>query len=236
MKFLSGLFGRRDLNIDSYVRTWATRRRKEMAKIERPTPEFLFVFIIYNLSTFAKKYEKTPKDTDESILMASQKFGDDSILFEVGCYLFFRIDLWYIQNHFSSEEKEIVHSSLRGQFVDLFSKALDLSSDYINSLFDERLNRYGELFIPYLLSSRKGDTSEVIEQFHLLLIKSILFTSNEGHLSLVDPDQEPLNISILENTGLTIELQTWEEFMLPEIINGMRRYFLLTYGEKLDIF
>lgn len=76
----------------SYVRNWADSKMEELKYSDEITVENLFAGLIYGLATFAK--DDPHRTNNESPIDITKHYSGDSSLFELGCYLYVRIDLW----------------------------------------------------------------------------------------------------------------------------------------------
>jgi len=213
MGLFSKLFGRTKESSKSHVRRWAERRQKELRYPNEFTPENLFAALIYGLGTFAKEKpsRKTPSDLKGLGIDPTEHFGSDATLFEVGCYLYFLLDLWLFQN--KPHLRDEISTTFLREFDLLFTEALGINN--VSELFNERIGKYGEL-------ARAGAD---MEKYHFYLSQLILRTKDGTPPSTYNFDQEPLNLSLLEDTGIKMELLIWEQSMLPAIIESLKNYY-----------
>lgn len=217
MGILSRLFGGSGQKGKSYVRVWAEKRRSELRYSDELSPENLFAAMMYGLSTFGKKYSKRNMSPDLKKLGmdASEQFSGDGALFELGCYMYFRVDLWLFKNEPS--RRETLSTSFANNFIELFSHAL--GSKKILMIFDQRISGYGQLV-------RTGADAE---QYHYHLSQLILRTKDNRPPEDYNFDSSPVMITgIFEDMGLKIELASWEPGMLPAMIESLKNYCNLT--------
>lgn len=85
----------------SYIREWANQSQEEAKNSNDISPWALFGAMMYALSKFFAQ-EKITDDKKDDIRKIHKKtikkYSGDSSLFEIGCYLFFRTDLWLFKN------------------------------------------------------------------------------------------------------------------------------------------
>ena len=188
----------------SFIRKWAKQKHNKSKHSSTFTPEELFGSIMYGLTSFAR-----PDKRDKDFVL---QYTGDSSLFEVGCYLYFRIDVWLFNNN--PEYREIISSFFLEQFNDLFMQALKINN--INSLIDERIDKYGELL-------REGDE---IKQYHRLLIRLLKRTKNNASPQHYDFEKLPVLLDgIFEEMELSIIVVAFEKHIIPAIFSIIKRYF-----------
>ncbi|MEI7999441.1 MAG: hypothetical protein WCH62_08060, partial [Candidatus Omnitrophota bacterium] len=120
----------------SYIRRWTEDEMKRVAvRTDGVTVDGAFIAIIYGgLLTFIQKGKKTDdgglvgsssNSTELSNALVLEKiekdFRTDCTLFEVGCYLFFKIDLWLLKN--KPDVRRKVFDVFAEKFIELFTKA-----------------------------------------------------------------------------------------------------------------
>ncbi len=206
----------------SVIREWANQKEKEAKKSNEVSPEALFGSMIYALSAFAQ--EKNLNDKNNGIRKLHKgtfrKYSGDSSLFEIGCYLFFRIDLWLFKN--KPEYRESLSCLFAEKFKKLFSKALKI--DNVAELLDERIKKYGEM-------ARKGEKNE---QYHHFLTELIKRTENNKSPEHYYFEKSPIVlIDITEEMFLELKLASFEKFIIPAFLGSLENYF--KYIEKNQI-
>lgn len=221
MVILSKLFGSSGKKDKSYVRSWAEKRKYELRHSDDISSDNLFAALMYGLSSFGKTDLKMNKSSDlkKFGMDASEHFSGDGSLFELGCYMFFRIDLWLFKNE--PTRREALSTSFANNFIALFSQALD--SKQILKIFDKRMSDYGKLV-------RNGADAD---RYHYHLSQLILWTKDNQPPEDYDFDSSPVMITgIFEDMGLKIELATWEKGMLPVMIESLKN--LLGYDKEKE--
>jgi hypothetical protein len=193
MGIFSRLFDKSNRQSKSYVKDWAERRRNDLRHSDDVTPEYLFAVIIFCLATFSRG------KTHKLATFSSQHYSSDATLFELGCYLYFRVDMWLFLK--KPHLREGLSITFQRQFVHLFTKALGI--DNVHELFDERVSKYGKI-----ARTCKGND---INECHLYLSQLILRTKNGTLPETYDFDSEPLDLDFWADMGLKTELSSWEQ-------------------------
>jgi len=207
MRFLSNLFGRPKPR-GSVVFQWAERRWKELGQLKDSTPEWMFGYFIYSISRFIEPRPERDRSEEERALGPDfeRHYGNDSALFELGCYAYFRLDLWLF--HENPGVRQRISAFLADEFVKLFTEALQIY--YVQRLLCERLEKYGEI------ANSGGGPKE----FHSYLVQLLLRTRDSKRPKPYG-DKDPLVLDLERSFMLTAELMTWEEFFLPTLTKSL---------------
>jgi hypothetical protein len=170
---------------------------------------------MYGLVSFGKDDPRRKKDEKLQALGLdiTKHYSGDASLFELGCYLYFRVDVWLFKNKPNLREK--ISTTFIREYNKLFAEALGLRD--LSERFAERIDKYGELI-------RKG---EDIERYHFYLSQLILKTKDNAPPQKYDFDRMPLSLSFLEDTGVKMELISWEKAMIPVILESLNKYCTL---------
>lgn len=203
----------------SYIREWAIQKQEEAKKSNEMSSEALFGAMMYALSAFAQKKNLNKKNDDIRKLHkeAFKKYSGDCSLFEIGCYLLFRTDLWLFKN--KPEYRESLFSLFREKFNGLFSRALKINN--VAELLHERIKKYGEMI-------RKG---EKIERYHHFLTELIKLTGDDTLPTHYGFENSPIIlVGITEEMFLNVELVSFEKFIIPAFLGSLENYF--KYIEK----
>ena len=190
----------------SYVRSWADAKMEELKYTEEVSPENLFTGMMYILATFGKPDPR--RKTSPELLDVAEHFSGDASLFELGCYIYFRVDMWFFAN--KPHLRERISRTFVREFVRLFSRALGVEN--LQPIFTERVSKYREL-------ARKG---EDIERYHFYLSQLISRTKDNPLPEHYDWDHAPLNLKFFEDAGIKLELLTWEQAMMPALIESLK--------------
>lgn len=214
MGILSGLFRRPQPKSRSMVLEWAEQRRKDLQYEDEVTPEVIFAVLIYGLANFAR-----PRATTESHEKREEQglcdnfeteFANDSALFELGCYMFFRVDLWLFRNR--PDLRRQMWLAFLDEYVSLFTPILEITN--VADLLEERVSKYAAV-------ARSGAE---IDQFHDYLCELILRTKGNRKPEHYDFDDEPTVLEgALQEFALRTRLMAWENVMLPTLIESVEK-------------
>lgn len=197
-----------------FIREWAERQEKEAQKRNDITPEALFGSMIYALSTFARCKDLENKNDDMAKLYREtiEEYSGDSTLFEIGCYFYYRVDLWIFKH--KPKFRDNLSSILIARFIDLFTQALKIKN--IEKLINERMTKYGEMI-------RKG---EKIERYHDLLIDLVKRTKENTPPQHFNFKKSPfLIIGVLDEYFLRTELIGFEKYIIVSFFKTLENYF-----------
>jgi len=217
MGVFSRLFGGSAQNDRSYVRSWAEKRQQELRYSNDLSIENLFVAMMYGLSSFGKKdmRRSTPSELKGLGFDASEHYSGDAALFELGCYMYFRLDLWMYQH--KPHQREGISTTFADKFTELFTQALN--SKDIPALFDQRISQYAKL----------ARTGADVEKYHFHLSQLILRTKDNQLPESYDFENEPVMITgFLEDMGVKFALAGWEKGMIPALVKTLEKYCDIT--------
>jgi hypothetical protein len=209
----------------SKVRIWAEAQKKADQK-EEPI-KILSDATIYGLSRFCIS-EKDVKKKDDFVYKVAEKvridYGGDASLFEVGCYLYFRIDLWHVQNKMQKYRDKVVGYLIK-QFLSVFKNSLGLEN--IEEIFQNRLNLYGKLV------REIKDPVDRVERFYFYLTQLLIRTKDNMLPLIYDFKNFPLFlIGIVEQTCLEIKIRGFEVGMVPACLKCIENFYKLTSEEN----
>jgi len=219
MGILSGMFGKRGSESSSMVLQWAEKKKKDLLlhHENKITLEVMFVGFIYAISTFAKPSpSQFPNLESYDMLVGSQAdFANDSALFELGCYVYFRVEVWLFANR--PQLREQVARYFLCNFIDLFAHALQITNDHgLADLAYERIGKYGELI-------RSGAEYEEYEYHLFHLMFRTMGNQKPQHYGFQSGYFSPGNPASWAslNFNLATKLWTWEENMLPAVLKSI---------------
>lgn len=143
MGFFSKLFGLHDNDEEaSFVIKWADNRAKLLNKSNEINPLNLFTIIMIGVSNFSRTAKEIyPASSGLEKHFSLEPYSEDSSLFEIGCYTYFRVDLWLFKNR--PELRNHISQTFVREFVNLFAQALNMPD--IGDVFNSRLEIYGNL-------------------------------------------------------------------------------------------
>ncbi len=194
----------------SVVFQWAERRWKHLRRQREFTPEWVFGCLVYSVSRFIEPRPEQGRSEEDRALgpLFEAHYGNDSALFELGCYAYFRLDLWLFRER--PGLRQGLSAFLADEFVKLFTEALGVY--YVQQLLSERVGRYGEI------ANCGGGPKE----YHSYLIQ-LLLAAKDNRKPRLYGDVELLVLDIERSFMLTAKLMTWEEFFLPTLTNGLEQ-------------
>ncbi|MFC1635667.1 hypothetical protein ACFL5Z_12575 [Planctomycetota bacterium] len=199
----------------SYVFSWAIRREKESRSSGLLKPsEHLFSAIIWSLVTYWRDAAKVklPSQSEGPQIYPLEQFSSDAGLFELGCYVYFRLDVWLYQN--KPRLRRVIAVSFTQQFISLFSTALEMD---VSKLFEERTAKYEGLL----------KTGTGLKECHSYL--SYLISRTEGGKipATCDCANWSLRLDGLDNFLIHSELLNFEKTMIPALIKSIQNYCTL---------
>jgi len=202
----------------SKVRAWAEAQKKANQK-EKPI-KILSNAIIYGLSQFCIP-EKDDKEKDGFVNQVVKKvridYGGDASLFEVGCYLYFRIDLWHVQNKMRKHRDKVVGYLIK-QFLSVFKDSLGLEN--IEEIFQNRLNLYGKLI---------RESKDPVDRIHFYLTQLLIRTKDNMSPLVYDFKDFPVFIiGITEQICLETEITSFEVGIVPACLKSIENFYKLT--------
>ncbi len=167
--------------------------------------KFLLGLLIYNLSKFITAEQCRQDDF-------FKKYRNDYVYFEVGCYMFFRMDVWLTIE--KPNERYKLSKSLVDQYIKLFSSFYP-NMDFAE-LFNNRLSHYTEFI-------RKGEN---VEKYHTHL-GHLIMNSVNGDLKIYNnPYDVPSELSgVIEKVELENNIIAFEKCMLPHAFDALETYF-----------
>jgi len=211
------LFGNKKKN-DSFVRRWDINREEEIKYVQLPLyeipPEVWFASMIHGLCCFAKNDPRRKKipEFQKAGLDICKNFGNDASLFEVGCYLYFHLDLWLFENR--PDLKDLIIKNFAKEFVKLFTFALN--TDNVLDLFNERVSKYA------YIARKKEDW---FKKSHSILSQLVAKTKDNNLPKSYKFEEIPLNLNIIEDFIIKTELISWERSILPTLVNNnLKKY------------
>ncbi len=224
MGVFSRLFGASSRNKRSYVRAWAEKREQELRDSNDLSIENVFAAMMCCVSSFGEKPTRpsTTSEIEEGLRKAfdvSEHYSGDATLFEIGCYMYFRLDLWLYQR--KPHRREDISATLTDKFIELFSQTLN--SKDIPALFDQRISQYAKL-------ARTGADGE---KYHYYVSQLILRTRDNRPPESYNFGNEPVMITdFYEEMGVRIALGGWEVGMIPASVKIVENYCDLIDSKK----
>ena len=221
------LFGNKKKN-NSFIRRWDINKENEIKRLHtyKITPEMLFASMIHGLCVFAKDNPKRKKipEFQKAGLDICKNFGHDASLFEVGCYLHFRLEFWLFQSR--PNLRDSISKYFGREFNKLFTIALNIDIDNVIDLFNERGSMYADIVCK---------REDWIEESHLILSSLVLKTKDNNlpkSYRSYKFEEMPLELGAISNYLMRTELFSWETAIIPILIRNLKKYCDL-FKEKI---
>jgi len=215
----------------SKVRAWAEAQEKRYRNgLEKERPiKVLSDSIIHGLSKFCepkaydKMYDKMPdKKRKDPIHRLAKKiyleYSNDASLFEIGCYLYFRIDLWHLQNK-KGEYRETVVKYFIDRFLSVFKDVSNLKD--IEEILQNRWNLYGRLVRE--CKSRE----ELQKEIDFYLPELVVRTANNTQPKIYNFIEE-FPVTLLDSVKkwiLEMEIHSFDRVMIPTCLENIEKYY-----------
>jgi hypothetical protein len=208
MGIISRLFGDPPPKSTSLIVQWI-EPRMYFAQRGKVTPEKFFLGFVNCLSTYAKT---TPNGISPTEHDCNVHYGNDSALFEFGCYLYFRTDLWFRQERPSLHER-IVLKEICPSFCALFTQVAGIPN--VVDLLKHRVINY------HRLATEGADAEVYIIHLSQLILRTR--DNRKPKLNAYEFDRGPiLIVDIIEDTSLKIKLRSWDTVMVPCLTTMMK--------------
>lgn len=217
----------------SKVRAWAEAQEKRYRNgLEKERPiKVLSDSIIRGLSKFCepkaydKMYDKMPdKERKEPYYRLVKKIhlehSNDASLFEIGCYLYFRIDLWHLQNK-KGEYRETVVKYFIDRFLAVFKDVSNLKN--IEEILQNRWNLYGRLVRE--CKSRE----ELQKEIDFYLPELVVRTANNTPPKIYNfiEDFPVTLLDVFEKIFLEMEIHSFDRAMIPACLKNIEKFYEL---------
>lgn len=195
----------------SYIRKkWAAKQARKNKRIGYVPPmRRMFQEIIIAITYFAEHRNASKNtDMDKVYKEISNRLQGDSSLFEVSCYVYYKIGVWLLRTNPKNLKQDVFLEGLANNFIDLFKVALPKSN--INTLFFERVQGY----------------TKAVEKdkCHFCLIELLKRTANNIPPTEYKFGEEPIMLSdIFEELALKMYVGAFEVGMLPVIIKSVAK-------------
>lgn len=210
MGIFSRRFSKSEWESSSLVLQWVDKKVKEHARAGGMNSDAMFAAYMYLLSLCIRPV-RTPRSSesnDPSPFGSPADFGNDSALFELGCFVYSRLDVWLSANR--PRHGPYVSAVLRDKFTQLFAEALNISKNATGELVAERIVKYQDL-----------DLDDPEAQYSVLF-PLILRTKGNQRPQRFDSNDFEFRIgfkaSMIDNP-ISLVLLAWDADMFPSILN-----------------
>lgn len=145
---------------------------------------------------------------------ASAKYQGDCSLFEMCCYLIFKVDAWHAQTGKESLRSDIFYRIIVPQMMTLFQTVFQKVD--LHSVLNNRLEIYGELV--------RTDIDKIPIVFSQLMLRSSVSKRPMVHNDM--NGAFPLIIAgIIDKLALTIRFNAFNKIMLPICVQSISFYY-----------
>lgn len=222
-------------NSNSKIRIWAEKQKEKNRNTDIRSYNILFDALIYILASFNKLFTISQAADQKQVKRGQQKYTGDTPLFELGCYLFFQIDVWCFQNHYRKWRKNILPLLTR-RFLLLFENALH--TKHLESVFENRLHLYaraiqGKLVPQSLTGQTNNDQDELPKTINFYLTQLILKTANNTLPKIYKFNEKedyflvPLSTNIIDIFLVGSAVLNWETHMFPVCLETISSFMSL---------
>ena len=204
MGFLKNIF-KKTVNKKTFIRNWSNKEFNRIQNDDKVNCECLFISMMYSLSGFGDL-----GDNDSILDELDDIYENDTVLFEVGCYFFVLVDLWFLSK--KPEFRNEMTSYFGHRFVELFSEALNL--DNIKELFFQRTDKYRELII----------INESVENY---VVELVLRSARDVPTNYSFSSNEAIEIDAIKNFVVKVRLNSFIEHIVPGYLQSLKNVFNL---------
>lgn len=197
MGILSKIFRKSLVKEKSFIEWWVGQKQINLSS-SLESKEDLFVALMKVLADF-----KLETDLNESQ-------PNDTALFELGCYLYIRIDVWLLQN--KPERRNELSTFFVNCFNKLFERALNRSD--INQIFNNRVAGFAELV----------QIGAELKAYHFHLVELVLAAYKDKPLEEYSFKTQPIIRDYLQDITIKLALGSWEETKIPLAIYNLEYY------------
>lgn len=204
----------------SKVRKWLKKAQKHAQRTTREDDPESIVNTLAIMLIDSTMRDRKDKPEQDFLRRSHQKYTGDATSFELGIYMFFRLDLWHIQEGYDAYYRDaILYANLIPTFVSVFEKALGTSG--LAHVFDNRMDLYGRII---------RTESEPAQRIHYYLVQLLLRTARNTASKVHDFDSLPVMLApVPDDQIVQIEVAAFEKGMLPSVFSMVSKaYSLIT--------
>lgn len=225
----------------SKIRIWVKEEEEKNKNTNENLYDVLFGALIYGLTGFnGTLSEKHRIDTTLKLMEEiRQKYSGDTSLFELGCYLFFQIDLWCFRNHYEEWRRRIL-PFLINRFTSLFEETLNTGN--LDLIFNNRLDLYGRAIQGKLVhlsligenrDEASSDEKKAYDTIYFYLTQLILMTADNTLPKIYKFNKEKDSLIIPTTLGffgtylIFSEILNWEMHVLPASLEAIKNSMIM---------
>ena len=212
---------------NSKIRTWALIQ-KEKKDPQKELIEILSDSIIYGLSSFCHldttneeiKNQAEVNHFNELCKKVQPAYATDSSAFEMGCYLYFRINLWNFQK--KKGYRDTVLDYLISRFLYIFSVVLNSKVEELKKVLDNRMDLYEKIVMDI------KNNEKIQEEIYFYLTQLLARTENNKLPEVYNFNKKFLIIILdaFEDFFLKKEILSFDKIMVPIILENFGKFCL----------
>lgn len=209
MGFFSSLFAVGTPENHATLVTWTDRKMRELRRVNDITPETMLVGFMYALVSFAR--DDKPSPPNSSPFPDLHVYKNDAALFELGCFLHERITEELVDNQQSADIPPLSRALFR-EYVILFVRTFQ--DPRIEQVYKQRLSMYAGF---------AADDAGREKCFHHL-VQLVLRTRHNSKPMPYTPDDDYVELAVIDQTMMTMKLANWIDAMMPSIFKLMQDF------------
>jgi hypothetical protein len=202
----------------SQIALWARNNLEQLANNARDDdPPSILKALIPSLIECISEIDEPPdrgNQVQKLMNKSSEKYKGDCSLFEMCCYLIFRLDVWHIKAGKNSLRNDVYYETIVPHLLSLF-QTLFKKSD-LHSVLKNRLEIYGRL------ASENPEKIPLV--YRQLMLRSAVSREPAIHRNMYATF--PLIIAdIMDEQAITIRFDAFNKIMLPICVNSISFYY-----------
>ncbi len=202
----------------SKVRQWlnqAIRYAKRTMREDDPNSVMDGLAVILIKSIMPERTISKPYSRD-SLDRTRRKFTGDATIFELGTYMYFRLDVWHLKEGYDYHRQSILQERLIPTFLQAFQSSLGVP---LADVFNNRMDQYAKIL-------RTED--EPMQGIHFYLIQLMLRTAENRAPIVYDFANFPVMVAPFPSDEiLRIDLSAFESAMIPNIFSTVEKAYRL---------
>ena len=202
----------------SQVRQWLKQATKQAKRTTREDDPDSIVNALAIMLIDSVMRDRTGNTGRDFLSHAHQKYTGDATSFELGIYMYFRLDIWHFQEGYDMYYREaIMQETLLPTFVRVFETGLGTFG--LSDVFNNRMDLYGKII---------RTESEPAQRINRYLIQLLIRTAQNTTPKVHDFDTFPVAIAPFpDDQVLQIQVAAFEKGMLPSIFSSVSEAYSL---------
>lgn len=196
---------------DYQLKKWVEKREKELSKNDEFRLEYFWVIVL----RVATNFGNISKDNNESKDLPNMEYlKSDVVVFEIACYLLYKIDFWLFMN--KPELQKSISFGIQKYNAELFSSIFDMKLKEIGNIINERLDLFGRLVKE---KREKNHIENYLFYLEQLILEAKKNDKPKSHGEF--ENWEFLNLNFLENTFIRIQVSNFEKYIVPSVFKSL---------------